>query len=45
MSAEATATSDPHRYGFLWVTATPTVQGYFQWYFDGCRGDWRVKRH
>jgi lysophospholipase L1-like esterase len=25
----------PHRYGFLWVPATATVSGYFQWYFDG----------
>lgn len=25
----------PHRYGFLWVPASPYSQGYFQWYFDG----------
>lgn len=25
----------PHRYGFLWVPATPQSEGYFQWYFDG----------
>jgi Calx-beta domain len=27
--------STPHRYGFLWVPATATTQGYGQWYFDG----------
>lgn len=25
----------PHRYGFLWVPATISTLGYFQWYFDG----------
>jgi beta-glucanase (GH16 family) len=24
----------PHQYGFLWVPATATTQGYMEWYFD-----------
>jgi hypothetical protein len=27
--------SQPHRYGCLWVPATPTSQGYLQFFFDG----------
>ena len=27
--------SQPHRYGALWVPATPTTQGYYKSYFDG----------
>ena len=26
--------TQPHKYGFLWVPATATTQGYAQWYFD-----------
>lgn len=34
--------TQPHRYGFLWVPATPTSDGYFQWYFDGLPTSARV---
>jgi hypothetical protein len=27
--------SKPHRYGCLWVPATPTTRGYLKFYFDG----------
>jgi len=27
--------AQPHRYGCLWVPATPTTQGYLKFYFDG----------
>ena len=27
--------SQPNTYGFLWVPATSTAQGYAKWYFDG----------
>jgi hypothetical protein len=27
--------SKPHKYGFLWVPATPTKRGRAAWYFDG----------
>jgi hypothetical protein len=30
-----TDTSQPHRYGYLWVPATPTTQGSITYYFDG----------
>jgi Ca2+-binding RTX toxin-like protein len=29
-----TDTSQPHAYGFLWMPATSTTQGYAKWYFD-----------
>ena len=32
-----TDTSKPHKYGFLWVPATDTTQGYAEWYFDRTR--------
>ena len=28
-----TQTSQPHDYGFLWMPATATSQGYAKWYF------------
>jgi hypothetical protein len=33
--AVGTDFSKPHRYGCLWVPATPTTQGYLKFYFDG----------
>jgi hypothetical protein len=31
--------SKPHRYGMLWVPATPTSKGYVKFYFDGVHRD------
>ncbi len=30
-----TDVTQPHTYGFLWVPATATTQGYAKWFFDG----------
>jgi hypothetical protein len=38
----ATDFTQPHRYGFLWVPATATTPGYFQWFFDGLPTSARV---
>ncbi|WP_428535379.1 hypothetical protein [Rhodopila sp.] len=32
---EGTVFSQPHRYGFLWVPATSSAEGYAKWFFDG----------